>query len=73
MSKPDNVTVGYTRNMHVHAKLKTAYDMIEFGDWLAEQGLPGDTKITFSGYNEVTIMSEAREFEAEWRNPKAYR
>ncbi len=74
MSNPENnTTVGYTRNMHIHSKLKTVYDLIEFSDWLATQGLPGDTTITFSGYNEVRITSEHRELDPEWRNPKAYR
>ena len=73
MSNPENTTVGYTRNMHIHSKLKTVYDLIEFSDRLATQGLPGDTKITFSSYNEIRITAERREIDPDWRNPKAYR
>lgn len=55
MNKPEFVRVTNTKNTNIHATIKCVYDLIEFGDWLARQQLPGDTVVTFKGYYEAVI------------------
>lgn len=55
MNKPEFVRVTNTKNTNIHATIKCVYDLIEFGDWLATQQLPGDTVVTFKGYYEAVI------------------
>lgn len=53
--KPEFVRITNTKNTNIHATIKCVYDLIEFGDWLARQQLPGDTVVTFKGYYEAVI------------------
>ena len=55
MKKPEFVRITNTKNTNIHATIKCVYELIEFGEWLAEQNLPGDTVVTFKGYYEAVI------------------
>ena len=53
--KPEGVRITNTKNTNIKAVIMNVYELIEFSDWLAEQGLPGDTTVQFSGYYELNI------------------
>ena len=54
-NKPEGVRITNTKNTNIKAVIMNVYELIEFTDWLAEQGLPGDTVVQFSGYYELNI------------------
>ena len=57
MKKPEWVRMNRADVLNIHATIKNVSELVEFGEWLATQGLPGDTVIHFSGYYEVDITT----------------
>ena len=58
MNKPEWVRMTRADVLNIHATIKDVSELIAFGEWLATQGLPGDTVIHFSGYYEVDITTK---------------